>query len=135
MRKATEISDEAISAPSQGAAVMLILAAFALGQAIHINNGSWHPIAMAWLTLSIVATVFGLRSIASPRKSSIFKISPKQLIGVFLIIQWVQLFLWGVGSRRSYSEPIWIFITAMLITGCGMILLLTELAKTLESRF
>ncbi|HEX3355822.1 MAG TPA: hypothetical protein VHS31_02480, partial [Tepidisphaeraceae bacterium] len=128
MRDAMKISDEADSAPTQ-AAVMFILAAFSLGQAININNGTWNPIAMAWLSITILTAIFGLRSIASRRSVSFLKISPARLIRLFLIVQWGQLLLWGIGVRRSYSEPIWIFIIAMLIAGSGAILLLRDRQK------
>jgi hypothetical protein len=130
MREAIEISDEAISAPNQGAAVMLILAVFALGQAIHVNNGSWHPMAMGWLTISILILILGLRSIASKTSFSAPRISPTRFIGILLAVQWVQLLLWGIGSRRSYSEPIWIFVLAMFMAGAGTIWLFISAALT-----
>src|SRR5688572_15427866 len=70
------------------------VAAFAVGQAIQINNGMFHPAAIAWLGVGVVAIAAAMapaiRARLVPRREV------TGLLFACLTIQLVQLIVWDV---------------------------------------
>lgn len=120
MTKTPALSD---STGSSTQTAMFLLAAFALGQALNVNNGNLHPLGLMWIGVAMLTLVLALRT---PRRCGwIGKIPMSWLAAVCLSIQWAELLVWGIGFRRQPGAPLGLLVTGMTVAaiGVGMILL------------
>ena len=88
----------------------VILAAVALGGAVQVNYGQYHPLALLWLTVGLVACVAG---IAAPRNRLLRKLDtrPGTLLGLALAVQLILLLTRSPGATGSLAaaESPWLF--------------------------
>ena len=100
-------------------AICLASAAFALGQAVQVNNGVIAPAAIAWLSFAIVVLVLALRE----RPPAILdRVPVGALLIVFAAVQWTELLVWGVRwLSRSHGSIGW-YVGGMLIAACGVVI-------------
>jgi hypothetical protein len=101
---------------------MFLLAAFAVGQALHVNDGNLHPVALVWIVIAMVSLAMGLTG----RAMWISKAPLVALAVVCLGIEWLDLLAWGIGFRRAPAAPVWEFVAAMIIAGAGAATLLLQ---------
>lgn len=94
---------------------LLMLSAFAIGQAIHINNGFLHPAALGWLGLAgIFLTATFLPSI-SGRFVLLRRVRFTALAAICIAIQGTQLVVWEI--RWASSNPATIACLAVCAAG------------------
>jgi len=104
---------------SDGRSGLLVIAAFALGQAIHINNGVIHPAAIAWLTIAIITAAAAMLPAIHRRFRVLPKIPVASLNVMFIAIQLAELAV-DVAAR---SERLAMFLSFFLsAAGVGLIL-------------
>jgi hypothetical protein len=108
------------TAPDQ-AAKLYFLSAFAIGQAIQINNGYLHPAAIAWLAMTLVLLIAALRSQGRllPRLA---KLPATWIVTLVLAIQWTELVAWGV---TAVPGPL--FIATMVVAAIGAAILIRSI--------
>lgn len=105
-----------------GMAQLLALAAFALGQAVMVNNGVIHPAAIAWLGLAVLASLLSILSAGRSIRSRLAKVSLEKLLAILAAIQWIELLAWGVRwSPRGVGSIGW-FIAAVSLVAVGGLL-------------
>src|SRR3954471_20019846 len=114
MTKTPALSD---SARPGTQAAMFLLAAFALGQALNVNNGNLHPLGLMWIGVAVLTLVLALRS---PRHCGWMRRIPlSSLAAVCLSIQWVELLVWGIAFRRQPGAPVGLLVAGMIVAGVG----------------
>jgi hypothetical protein len=126
MTNVNEISDDRTDA---NRAKAFLLAAFAVGQALQVNNGNLHPVGLLWIAAAIGAVVMGLRIAHAPKWLQ--KIPLNAIAGVCLAIQWADVMAWGIGFRRVPGIPPTWFIVGMIMAGVGLTTIFAPRARTL----
>ncbi len=81
------------------------VAAFALGQAVHVDNGNVHPKALAWLTVACITTLLG---VAAPTHDLLERAGERVVVvvlGLGIAHQIIQLFLSPLGLYVRVDGP------------------------------
>src|SRR5438067_13415439 len=105
MNKTTALSD---SVQPRTQAAIFLLAAFALGQAVEVNDGNLHPLGLMWIGVAVLALLRGVRA---RQWALMTKVPLMAIVASLLCVQWVQLVLWGLGWRRQVEAPIVLFFS------------------------
>src|SRR5438067_12198531 len=113
MNKTPALSDS--TQPGTQAAIFL-LAAFALGQAVEVNDGNLHPLGLMWIGVAILALLAGVRA---RQWALTTRVPLMAIVASLLCVEWVQLLLWGLGWRRQLEAPIHLFVIPMIVAGIG----------------
>lgn len=130
MNTPREISDLPIDPRDKARAsiVMSVIAAFAVGQALYLNNGSRDPIALAWIAVAIISLMMAIK----PARNWVGRISLKWLLVTCLAVQWTQLLRWGLQMVQQTPTSRWWIVMALIVAGCGAWLMLAS-SKALSS--
>jgi hypothetical protein len=102
------------------------LAAFALGQAVQVNNAYLHPAGIAWLSLAFVLIVLAMRD--RPFRP-LEKIPSAKLLAALVAVQWVELLVWGLRWCRSSHSSIGWYVAGLALAGAGVGVMLRARAR------
>lgn len=110
------------AATAQGAATFYFLSAFAIGQAIQINDGMLHPAAIGWIALALTLLLAGLlpQDRLLPR---VAKLPVAFVVAIGLAVQWAEQLFWGIRWCERTVGPIGWFGLAMAVAGIGAALI------------
>src|SRR4051794_22135456 len=109
MEPSADISD----AKNPVAAAAYLLAAFAIGQALDSNNGNYGVVGLIWITLAILALAIAVFGVC---ERWLARVPMTKVAAAILVVQWSQLFVWGVGFRRAPDATATYFV-GMLTAG------------------
>ncbi len=105
-------------AAAHGRTVCFATAAFALSQAVQVNNGALASAAIAWITIALIMLTLAFRS--DPVKL-LTRVPLAPLLALFLAIQWIELFTWGIRwLSRSQGSIAW-YVGGMVAAGIGVV--------------
>lgn len=116
------LSDDSNSA-RRSPANLYLLAAFCVGQAVQVNNGVIHPIALAWIGIAMIALLSAVLSTPIKLFRPIDRASTAKLLSAFVGIQLVETLVWSLRWTPAGAAP-WIAASVALM-GAGIAIIAT----------
>jgi hypothetical protein len=103
---------------------LIVIGAFALGQAIHVNNGVIHPGAIAWLMLALLSFITAFMPAVLAKFEILSKTPPILVLSVCAGIQLIELMWDNLGSMESKA-----IMTSLGLSAAGVLLAMYRPAR------